>query len=191
MNNEETWKDIPGYEGLYKASNIGNIKSYYNKNGKSILKPSPKRSGYLQVILVKNKRNWSVGVHILVLMAFTGSRIPGKQVNHIDGNKHNNNLNNLEWVTASENMIHSCSVLKNATKPVLQMSKRGDVVIAEYESLVMASMVTGVHKVNISICCRGITGSAGGYKWQLKDPIQAARYQNRIFKYKYRVYFPS
>lgn len=99
---EETWKDVVGYEGLYQVSSLGRIK---NNKGK-VLKQEISSQGYLRIKLRKNKQSKSFHVHRIELIAFTS---PNKnmQVNHIDGDKNNNRLENLSWCTASENIRHA------------------------------------------------------------------------------------
>lgn len=99
---EEIWKDIAGYEGLYQVSNLGNVKNYLNNK---ILKTSSNGLGYLKLVLCKNKNKRTFYVHRLVMLAFVGFD-KSKQVNHIDRNKLNNKLDNLEYVTARENMSY-------------------------------------------------------------------------------------
>lgn len=103
----EEWKDIKGYEGLYKISNHGRIKSnkHYNKN--KILKPIIKNRRYQEISLTKNNKKKSVKIHRLVALHFILNPDNKSQVNHKDGNKQNNHISNLEWVTASENMKHA------------------------------------------------------------------------------------
>lgn len=105
---EEVWRYIKGYEGKYQVSNLGNIKSFYKcKNGK-IMKQLANPNGYLYVALDKGNRNYKrFLIHRLVAQTFLPNIENKPQVNHIDGNKHNNKLDNLEWVTGSENQIHS------------------------------------------------------------------------------------
>jgi hypothetical protein len=102
----ENWKDINGYEGLYKISDEGNVHSfYYNKK----LKPKITDGGYAQVTLVKNGTfNYHL-IHRLVAINFIENPKNKREVNHKDFDKQNNSINNLEWVTASENQIHSQS----------------------------------------------------------------------------------
>ena len=98
----EIYKDIVGFEGIYQVSNFGNVK---NQHGK-ILKTYQINSGYLCLKLhaATGKRSGHL-VHRLVATAFLDN--PKTEVNHIDGNKHNNTLTNLEWCTRSENIRHA------------------------------------------------------------------------------------
>ena len=101
---KELWKSTEGYEGLYEISNLGNVRSIRRNK---VMKPGSHRFGYRYVILCKEGSNKSVLVHRLVANAFI-PRIPGKEdVNHIDGDKSNNCVENLEWVSKSENMKHA------------------------------------------------------------------------------------
>lgn len=108
------WKDIYGYEGIYRISNSGMVKSLprvsqggANLKGK-ILKPYLRNNGYLYVNLFKGKIPTSFSVHSLVANHFVGERPSEKhQVNHVDFNKTNNLFTNLEWVTAKENIQHA------------------------------------------------------------------------------------
>ena len=99
----EEWKTIKGYEGLYKVSNEGRIKTEYGL----IFKPSIHSGGYNYVCLTKDKVEKNITLHREVAKAFIPNPFNKKYVNHIDGNKLNNHVNNLEWCTASENMKHA------------------------------------------------------------------------------------
>ena len=104
----ENWKDIPDYEGLYQINENGDVKSinYKNTNKEGILKPCINTSGYKMVVLMKNNKRKSYYIHKLVAITFLNHKPCGmKQViNHIDFNKLNNNLNNLEIITQVENV---------------------------------------------------------------------------------------
>ena len=105
----EKWKDIPGYEGLYQASDKGNIRSLPRNTTKGrILKQyvSP-HNGYCYVSVCKENRSTTKRVHVLVAEAFFGMRTGKQQVNHIDGDKTNNATANLEYCTQQENMKHA------------------------------------------------------------------------------------
>lgn len=115
---EEIWKDVVGYEGLYKVSNYGNVKSidryipgrikgYKTIKNSYILKPGVNTSGYLHVALYKNNIKSYYKVHRLVAIAFIENIENKSDVNHKDGNKFNNNIINLEWNTHLENMQHA------------------------------------------------------------------------------------
>ena len=109
----EIWKDIPGFEGLYQASNEGRIRSLtrqvynYIKPGR-ILKSNIKNSGYLYLSISNGNNKFKhANVHRLVALAFIPNPDSKPQVNHKDGNRLNNNVDNLEWCTAKENINHS------------------------------------------------------------------------------------
>lgn len=115
---EEIWKDVNGYE--YQVSNKGNVRSkdkhqfFWNsvKNCERVLKgrllkPYKYESGYLIVTLYKNGKPKPILVHRLVAETFIENPLNKKEVNHIDCDKGNNNVSNLEWVTPKENMQHA------------------------------------------------------------------------------------
>lgn len=104
---EEVWKDIPGYEGIYQASNLGRINSLHFGRCK-ILKQVADSSNYKMVFLWKNKKRKIELVHRLILKSFKGNS--ELQCNHINGIKHDNRIENLEWVTRSENAIHAYKI---------------------------------------------------------------------------------
>lgn len=106
----EIWKDIEGYEGKYQISTFGRVKSMERKSRnrcgsyvrkEKILKPINHRQGYLKVNINRNKRDF---IHRLVAKTFIPNPLNKEQVNHIDDNKSNNFINNLEWVTNGENV---------------------------------------------------------------------------------------
>ena len=114
---KEEWKDIEGYEGLYQVSSFGNIKkiAYTAKTKKGIryhkakyIKQQLAKNGYYIVGLYKERKCKQYYVHRLVAKAFLENE--KEMVNHIDGNKKNNMLSNLEWCTRQENEIHAWKI---------------------------------------------------------------------------------
>lgn len=102
----ETWKDIPNYEGLYKVSNLGRIKSFYFGISR-ILNPHKMTSGYYSIRLSKDKVSIAKYIHRLVAIAFIENPLEKSSVNHKNGVKTDNNILNLEWATHKENMHHA------------------------------------------------------------------------------------
>lgn len=100
----EMWKDVPGYEGLYQISDLGNI---YSVRYKRFRKSKTDRYGYATVSLNKHGSQQFFLVHRLVASEFIQNPCNLPEVNHIDGNKQNNRADNLEWCDHSANMIHA------------------------------------------------------------------------------------
>lgn len=180
---EEIWKDIAGYEGKYQVSNLGNVKSLnYNRTGKEqILTPIKNPKGYLIVGLSKNCISKQHYIHRLIAQAFIENPENLPQVNHIDENKFNNRVDNLEWCTAEYNnkygthneRIFKTLKLRNskyAPKEVLQFTKDGNFV-NEYYSTQEAERCTGISHTNIVQCCKNIKShlTAGGFIWKYKN----------------------
>ena len=128
---DEVWKDVPGYEKFYQVSSMGRVRSKdrtvkcrggFERSIKGKVLVQSIANGYLRLILsVEGKKDqWSV--HRLVALAFHGRpSFKGAQVNHINSLKLDNRADNLEWVTASENIIHSYEVGTSSSS-----SKRGE-----------------------------------------------------------------
>lgn len=113
---EEIWKDIQGYEGMYQISNMGRVKSLrrYSKQNhllpEKILKPCHSKAGYCDVSLYVNGKRYHEKVHRLVAKAFVSNPKGLNEVDHIDTNKDNNKWNNLKWCTHSENHLNPLTV---------------------------------------------------------------------------------
>ena len=111
----ETWKPIPLFEG-YEVSDTGEVRSFRSLNGRGELRKTPrplkiKAGPYKRVGIYRDSKLFAVTIHSLVLSAFVSARPDKKECNHKDGDKYNNNLSNLEWVSKKENIIHSRMVL--------------------------------------------------------------------------------
>lgn len=106
---EEIWKPIKGYEGLYEVSNLGRVKSlkrFYHTR-EQILKNKLTENGYYRTELSKNGKRKLIGTHRIVAQTFIPNDMNKEEVNHKDGNKLNNCVDNLEWCSHSENTIHA------------------------------------------------------------------------------------
>lgn len=178
------WKDIKGYEGRYFISDDGKV-----KNGKGdILSPYTTRKGYLRIGLYKEGKAKNFLVHRLVAEAYIDNPMNFKEVNHIDLNKKNNHVKNLEWVDGSKNVQHAVKNIEGrkehiqetmsevgkkynhigveaSKKPVAQINRDTGQVIAIYESAREASRKTGSNYKNISQVCNGKRKTHNGYRW--------------------------
>ncbi len=175
----EIFKDIPGYEGIYQVSNLGNVKSF-KWNKERIFKLSKNGSGYYYVGLSGMKI--PIGIHKLVAMVFVPNPNNFRIVNHKNNIKTDNCPENLEWCTQKYNIrcavetgvkqptkawLGKFGAEHNRSKPVLQFSLDGKF-IKEFGSANEATRKTGVNHSGISSTIHGRCNNAGGYIWKLK-----------------------
>lgn len=175
-------KSINGYEGIYVISNSGDVWSlsrpYINNKGKTTkIKPIKKinsfldgKGNYKMVGLSKDGKRIKYLLHRLVAITFIEKKHGKDEVNHIDGNKQNNYIENLEWCSRIENIRHSIDTgLKKITKgkEILQKDRQGRI-IAEHKSIRSAGRSIGKEMGNIANCCRGAVKTAYGYIWEYK-----------------------
>lgn len=172
---KEIWKPVVGYENRYQVSNLGNIKSlnYRGTSVPGLLKPVKLKLGYLQISTWADGKQYNATIHRLVAEAFIPNPENKPCINHIDGNKLNNRVENLEWCTDSENKVHSYREIKSDKVRykkhkgnllnVYQYSSDGEF-LKEYSSIKMASESTGVCRAGIYNCITGNYKSSGGYK---------------------------
>jgi hypothetical protein len=200
----EIWKLINNFD-KYEVSNFGNVRSYnrhgfgdYRNDEPKLLNPCNVGSGYLSVNLCSDKM-YSRLIHRLVAQAFLPNPNNLPQVNHIDGNKKNNKVDNLEWCTAQENMKHAkltgllgevwnkgkTDVYSKETLKKMSENKKGIITarakkviqcdmsgnpIREWDSMSQAEKETGICHRKISMCCRGKKyKQTGGYKWKYSE----------------------
>lgn len=190
----EVWKDIPNYEGYYQISNLGRIKSvarkvkYQNsyRNVKEKLKKTfIGKQGYERVELSKNGKTKKYNVHRIVANVFISNPLNKETVNHINGIKTDNRVENLEWATRSENELHAYKIglaknsekqrnvarlycKENKIKSIIQLDLDGNF-IKEWKSAKEVEEKINISRKNISQCITGKNKTAGGYKWLTKE----------------------
>lgn len=161
------WKDIKGFEGLYKIDRCGNV---LNVKKNVLLKPFNNGNGYLKVHLYKERKDNKKYVHRLVAETYIPNPDELKEVNHKDENKANNNVENLEWCSHTYNMnygTHNQRMSLSKSKAVLQLDINLNV-INEFVSSREADRILGINNSNIIQCCKGKRKTAGGYYWKYK-----------------------
>ena len=182
----EEWRAVPGYEDCYEVSNCGNVRSLYFKRISSVSQ-FVKPNNYRCVTLKKNGEKQSLYVHRLVAQAFIPNPNNYPQVNHIDENKGNNYVDNLEWCTAKYNVNYGTGMKrrnasigyrnrkpnkekmsKSHEKPVLQFSLDG-IFIRRWSSATNFAKTISKRSSPITQCCKGKALTAYGYKWQYAE----------------------
>ncbi len=173
----EMWKDIKDYEGYYQISNLGRVKSinFNNTKQEKLMALTTTWDGYKKLRLSKMGKAKAYLSHRLVAVQFISNFENKPFVNHINGIKSDNRIENLEWCTQSENCIHSMKVLGNISgatgktgylnknsKEVHQYTTNGDF-IGKYGSQKEAERKTGIGQGLISRCVRGVINQTNGY----------------------------
>lgn len=166
----EEWREIPGFDGYYEVSNLGQVRSW--RNGKwgrasepALMNPSPMNTGYLRVTLRHDGKDHYRLVHHLVLEAFHGPQPEGCQGAHLDGNRENAKASNLVWASPRENSTHK---LAHGTYPGMTPSgpdrrlTREEVIeikvaLASGEKQRMLAERYGVHVRTIARIAQGAT----------------------------------
>ena len=167
----EIWKDVPEYEGLYQVSNLGRVVSL-RKN--KILTPKKNWDGYFRIQLWRYNQNVYIGIHRLIAEAFIPNPKNKPYINHKNGIKTDNRVENLEWCTQLENIKHAIKMgLKKpcpknwrvSSKPIVQLTLNGEFV-KEYPSQMEVERVLGINHSNVSAACKGKIKTLKGYVWR-------------------------
>ena len=178
------WKDIVGYENEYQINQFGEIRTLKDSpklKKYDVLKPqTSKRNGYVYQMLYKNGKEKLFRVHRLVAMAFLPNPNNLPQVNHKDGNKQNNSVDNLEWCEQSDNMKHAYKnglqiPSENQRKSIINTNKlkqkkvcqiKDGKIINTFSGISEASRQTKISISCISRCCNLKRKSTNGYEWR-------------------------
>lgn len=187
----EIWKDVVGYEGLYQVSSLGRVKSYarlvkcksgYRKQPSKILTNCFDGS-YYHVTLFRDSKRKMVLVHQIVAIAFIPNPQNKKTINHKDGNKLNNKVENLEWATYSENILHAFRTGLN----VAQTTHYRGVRVYKYVDKSFVGEYSSLHdaanklRLNVSHICSVLKGRfkhTGGYVFEYTNN---EKLQNRVY----------
>ena len=174
----ESWHNIfiNGKYSGYSISSFGRVQSSYT--GK-YLKPGKDRDGYLHVNLYINGKQYQRLVHRLVAEYFIPNPDKLPQVNHIDEDKENNKVWNLEWVTASENTKHSRHQVESE---VQQLDPETGEVINTFKSVMEAARQLGIDYGGIGMVCRGKGKTFKGYGWRYTNPTEKGKHKE-VIKY--------
>ena len=178
---QEEWKDILGFEGRYQISNLGRVKSLVSER---ILKECQSSNGYMRVCLCGADGHKNMSVHRMVADAFISNPNDLPQVNHIDENKQNNRVDNLEWVTSKQNINHGTSLARRSyhqrytqsgKKVVHQYDMEGNL-IGTFISIREAARHYGIDRTGIQHCCTNKKGfkTYKGYKWKFEEEKKEA-----------------
>lgn len=184
ISTQPQWKDIVGYENEYQINQFGEIRTLKDSpklKKYDVLKPQKsKRNGYVYQMLYKNGKEKLLRVHRLVAMAFLPNPNNLPQVNHKDGNKQNNSVDNLEWCEQSDNMKHAYKnglqiPSENQRKAIINTNKlkqkkvcqiKDSEIINTFSGISEASRQTKISISCISRCCNLKRKSTTGYEWR-------------------------
>ena len=177
----EEFKDIEGYENYYQISNCGRVKSVerkvFRKNGtlysqkEQYIKLTINKNGYYYVTLRKNNKIKTFLVHRIVAKAFIPNPNKLPQVNHINENKLDNKICNLEWCDNLYNENYGTGKTRAGLlhrKAVIQYDKDNNF-IYKFNSGIDAERETNIDNASISRCCYGKQHKAGGYYWRFAN----------------------
>lgn len=158
---KELWKPIDEVNGRYEVSTFGNVR---NTNTKNICKRGDNGKGYKNCKLWNGEKFLTRYIHRLVAIAFIDNPNGYKEINHIDEDKGNNRVDNLEWCTRQYNNTYGV-LTKNKQKKVLQYTLKNEF-IRIYDSINQASKYTGASNTHIGQVCKKKRNQSGGFKWE-------------------------
>lgn len=180
----EIWKYIPWYEWKYQISNFGNVKSLnFNRENKVLILKNFINNWYSRVGISNNNKVKYCRVHRLVAIAFIPNLNNKPYVNHINWIKDDNRVENLEWCTASENLLHSYRILKNQPTKYwtwkkweyhnrskkINMLGKDLIYIKTFSWMWEASRITWIRSTWIWSCCNWKQKTAGGFIWKYSE----------------------
>lgn len=183
----EVWQDIKGYENLYQISNWGNVMSLRSNK---LITPQKNKYGYITIKLSKKGEIKTFLLHRLIAETFIPNPENKPYIDHINTNRDDNRLENLRWVTPSENNNNPLTLKRmleitntneykkkksiTKSKGVVQYTLDGKMLAVFYGGR-EASRKTGISQISISQCCRNLPKhrSAGGYRWRYLDDVLA------------------
>lgn len=162
---KEIWKDIKDYEGIYQVSNLGRVKRVETDR---ILKGNKQTQGYLVVNLSKNNIASTKRIHRLVAQAFIPNPENKSEINHIDENKTNNRVNNLEWSTAKENINHGTRNKRSSkTKSIAIIATNLKTCEStEFYGARECARQLGLHQASITKVLKGRLTQTGGFTFE-------------------------
>ena len=181
MENKEIWKDIEGFEGKYQISSMGRVKSLnFKLTGKEqIMSLKVNKYGYKQILLYKDKKYKTFLIHRLVAQAFIPNPENKPEIDHINTNKTDNRVENLDWCTAEYNHNYGTRndrIAKALSKPVLQFSKT-DEFIKKWNSIMDIKRELNISHQNISKCCLGKIKTAYKFKWGYEEDYEKVKFK--------------
>lgn len=169
---DEIWKavNVPVYSDVYEVSTLGRVR----RRDKNVLKSAIRAAGYLGVSLSNKGVCTTYSVHRIVALTFLDKPSDKNTVNHKNGNKQDNRMQNLEWCSEKDNVHHALetSLTKPSKRAVEQWDYKGEILLNTFPSIREAERVTGVGNRLISQVCRNQKPTAHGYRWKYTNGFE-------------------